>query len=196
MRYSPDHKAKTHQRIIKEASTRFRRDGIDATGLQPLMKSLSLTHGGFYAHFKSKNDLVEKALQAAAEELDAHCEILFSQERPLEAFIDSYLSDWHHTSPGEGCPLPTMSSELGLRGQHSATTDAVLGARLKQIEAVLGDGRGDAAGLVMMSTLVGALVLARSVEDVRLATRIMAVVRESLKTRLPQDEKAGQKPAS
>ncbi len=192
MRYSPDHKAKTHQRIIKEASTRFRRDGIDATGLQPLMKSLSLTHGGFYAHFKSKNDLVEKALQAAAEELDAHCEILFSQERPLEAFIDSYLSDWHHTSPGEGCPLPTMSSELGLRGQHSATTDAVLGARLKQIEAVLGDGRGDAAGLVMMSTLVGALVLARSVEDVRLATRIMDVVRESLKTRLPQDEKAGQ----
>jgi AcrR family transcriptional regulator len=196
MRYSPDHKAKTHQRIIKEASTRFRRDGIDATGLQPLMKALSLTHGGFYAHFKSKTDLVEKALQAAAEELDAHCEILFSQERPLEAFIDSYLSDWHHTSPGEGCPLPTMSSELGLRGQHSATTDAVLGARLKQIEAVLGDGRGDAAGLVMMSTLVGALVLARSVEDVRLATRIMAVVRESLKTRLPQDEKAGQKPAS
>lgn len=196
MRYSPDHKAKTHQRIIKEASTRFRRDGIDATGLQPLMKALSLTHGGFYAHFKSKNDLVEKALQAAAEELDAHCEILFSQERPLEAFIDSYLSDWHHTSPGEGCPLPTMSSELGLRGQHSATTDAVLGARLKQIEAVLGDGRGDAAGLVMMSTLVGALVLARSVEDVRLATRIMTVVRESLKTRLPQDEKAGQKPAS
>lgn len=192
MRYSPDHKAKTHQRIIKEASTRFRRDGIDATGLQPLMKALSLTHGGFYAHFKSKNDLVEKALQAAAEELDAHCEILFSQERPLEAFIDSYLSDWHHTSPGEGCPLPTMSSELGLRGQHSATTDAVLGARLKQIEAVLGDGRGDAAGLVMMSTLVGALVLARSVEDVRLATRIMTVVRESLKTRLPQDEKAGQ----
>ncbi|WP_339560297.1 TetR/AcrR family transcriptional regulator [Pseudomonas sp. EA_65y_Pfl1_P113] len=111
MRYSSDHKAQPHQRIIKEASVRFRRDGIGATGLQPLIKALNLTHGGFYAHFKS------------------------------------------------------MSSELGLRGQHSATTDAVLGARLKQIETALGNEQDDAQSLVMMSTLVGALVLARSVED-------------------------------
>ncbi|WP_426132025.1 TetR/AcrR family transcriptional regulator [Pseudomonas sp. DWP1b1] len=192
MRYSPDHKAQTHQRIIKEASVRFRRDGIDATGLLPLMKSLNLTHGGFYAHFKSKNELVEKALQAAAAELDTHCEMLFSQERPLEAFIDSYLSEWHLTSPDQGCPLPTMSSELGLRGQHSATTDAVLGARVKQIEAAMADGRGDAPGLLMMSTLVGALVLARSVEDPTLAVRITDVVREHLKIQVSKDEEASQ----
>lgn len=92
------------------------------------MKALNLTHGGFYAHFASRQELVEKTLQAASAELDAHCEILFSQDRPLEAFIDSYLSEWHHTSPGEGCPLPIMSSELGLRGQRGATIDAVLGA--------------------------------------------------------------------
>ena len=192
MRYSQDHKAQTHQRIIKEASVRFRRDGIGATGLQPLMKALNLTHGGFYAHFKSKDELVEKALQAAAAELDAHCEMLFSQERPLEAFIDSYLSEWHLTSPDQGCPLPTMSSEMGLRGQHSATTDAVLGARLKQIETALADGRGDVQGLVMMSTLVGALVLARSVEDPVFADRIMGVVRETLKSQVPKNEKADQ----
>lgn len=192
MRYSSDHKAKTHQRIIKEASVRFRRDGIDATGLQPLMKALDLTHGGFYAHFKSKSELVEKALQAAAVDLDAHCEMLFSQQRPLEAFIDSYLSEWHLTSPAEGCPLPTMSSELGLRGQHSATTDAVLGARLQQIKTALGNGQSDAQSLVMMSTLVGALVLARSVQDPKMAMRIMGVVRESLKTQVSENEKAGQ----
>ena len=63
MRYSQDHKAHTHQRIIEEASIRFRRDGIGATGLQPLMKALGLTHGGFYAHFSSKDELVEKALE-------------------------------------------------------------------------------------------------------------------------------------
>jgi AcrR family transcriptional regulator len=114
MRYSSDHKAQTHQRIIKEASIRFRRDGIGAKGLPPLMKALNLTHGGFYAHFKSKDELGEKALQtAAAAELDTHCEMLFSQERPLEAFIDSYLSKWHQTSPDQGCPLPTMSADLG-----------------------------------------------------------------------------------
>ncbi|MBF6026982.1 TetR/AcrR family transcriptional regulator [Pseudomonas sp. P115] len=192
MRYSQDHKAQTHQRIIKEASVRFRRDGIGATGLQPLMKALNLTHGGFYAHFTSKDELVEKALQAAAAELDAHCQMLFSQERPLEAFIDSYLSEWHLTSPDQGCPLPTMSSELGLRGQHSATTDAVLAARVEQIETALDNGQGDAQGLVMMSTLVGALVLARSVTDPALALRIMDVVRESLKTQIPETEKADQ----
>ncbi|NWA81900.1 TetR/AcrR family transcriptional regulator [Pseudomonas sp. D2002] len=192
MRYSSDHKAQTHQRIIKEASVRFRRDGIGATGLQPLMKALDLTHGGFYAHFKSKHELVEKALQAAAAELDAHCEMLFSQERPLDAFIDSYLSEWHQTSPDQGCPLTTMSSELGLRGQHSPTTDAVLGARLKQVEAALGSANADEQSLVLMSTLVGALVLARSVESTQLATRILDVVRASLKAQVAEAEKAGQ----
>ena len=192
MRYSSDHKAQTHQRIIKEASVRFRRDGIGATGLQPLMKALNLTHGGFYAHFKSKGELVEKALQSAAAELDAHCEMLFSQERPLEAFIDSYLSEWHLTSPDQGCPLPTMSSELGLRGQHTPTTDAVLKARLNQIEAALENPNADRQSLVMMSTLVGALVLARSVKSTELATRIMDVVRESLKTQVHNVEKADQ----
>jgi AcrR family transcriptional regulator len=191
MRYSQDHKAQTHQRIIKEASVRFRRDGIGATGLQPLMKALNLTHGGFYAHFKSKDELVEKALQAAAAELDAHCAMLFSQERPLEAFIDSYLSEWHQTSPHEGCPLTTMSSEMGLRGQHSRTTDEVLNARLKQVEAALGSPNAGQQSLVLMSTLVGALVLARSVESAELATRILDVVRGSLKAEVVEQKKAG-----
>ncbi len=181
MRYSSDHKAQTHQRIIKEASVRFRRDGIGATGLQPLMKALNLTHGGFYAHFKSKDELVEKALQAAAAELDVHCEMLFSQERPLEAFIDSYLSEWHRGSPDQGCPLPTMSAELGSRGQQSATTDLVLNARLRQIEAALESPDAAERSLILMSTLVGALVLARSVENAGLAERILILVRDNMK---------------
>ncbi|MGY2216396.1 TetR/AcrR family transcriptional regulator [Pseudomonas sp. D6002] len=192
MRYSQDHKAQTHRRIIKEASVRFRRDGIGATGLQPLMKSLNLTHGGFYAHFRSKDELVEKALQEAAAQLDEHCKKLFSQQRPLEAFIDSYLSQWHQTSPHEGCPLPTMSSELGLRGQNSRTTDEVLNARLKQVEAALESPNAREQGLVLMSTLVGALVLARSVESAELATRILDVVRGSLKAGFCGQKKAGQ----
>jgi AcrR family transcriptional regulator len=192
MRYSQDHKAQTHQRIIKEASVRFRRDGIGATGLQPLMKALNLTHGGFYAHFKSKDELVEKALQEAAAQLDEHCEQLFSQERPLDAFIDSYLSEWHQTSPDQGCPLTTMSSEMGLRGQNSRTTDEVLNARLKQVETALGNPNDGEQSLVLMSTLVGALVLARSVESAELATRILEVVRGSLKAEVVDQKKAGQ----
>ncbi|WP_460117013.1 TetR/AcrR family transcriptional regulator [Pseudomonas sp. S2_C03] len=181
MRYSQDHKAQTHERIIKEASARFRRDGIGATGLQPLMKALGLTHGGFYSHFNSKDELVEKALQAAGEELDAHCAVLFAQDRPLEAFIDSYLSEWHQTSPDQGCPLPTMSSELGLRGRPSSTSDTVLKARLEQIRGSLASADAADQSIVIMSTLVGALLLSRSVENPELAQRILDVTRCHLK---------------
>ncbi|MGF6113670.1 TetR/AcrR family transcriptional regulator [Pseudomonas frederiksbergensis] len=181
MRYSQDHKAQTHQRIIKEASARFRRDGIGATGLQPLMKALGLTHGGFYSHFKSKDELVEKALVAAGEEVDVVCAELFAQEHPLDAFIDTYLSEWHQTSPHEGCPLPTMSSELGLRGQPSPTSDAVLNARLEQVKGTLEGENTAERSIVIMSTLIGALLLSRSVENPELAQRILDVTRNHLK---------------
>jgi AcrR family transcriptional regulator len=181
MRYSQDHKAQTHQRIIKEASARFRRDGIGATGLQPLMKALGLTHGGFYSHFKSKDELVEKALQAAGAQCDAICAELFAQEHPLEAFIDTYLSEWHQTSPDQGCPLPTMSSELGLRGQPSPTSDVVLNSRLEQVQGTLeGEDAADRS-IFIMSALVGALLLSRSVENQEMAQRILDVTREFLK---------------
>jgi AcrR family transcriptional regulator len=185
MRYSQDHKAQTHQRIIKEASARFRRDGIGATGLQPLMKALGLTHGGFYSHFKSKDELVEEALQEAGDQCAVVCAELFAEDRPLEAFIDTYLSEWHQTSPHEGCPLPTMSSELGLRGQPSPTSDVVLNARLQQIESTLeGEDAADQS-VFIMSALVGALLLSRSVESPELAQRILDVTRAFLKQ--PQD---------
>ncbi len=181
MRYSQDHKAQTHQRIIKEAAARFRRDGIGATGLQPLMKALGLTHGGFYSHFKSKDELVEKALQEAGAQVAGLCAQIFAEEQPLQAFIDAYLSQWHVTSPHEGCPLLTISSELGLRGQPSPTTDAVLQARLDQIEHNLEGEHAADQSIVIMSTLVGALLLSRSVEDPQLAQRILDVNREHLK---------------
>lgn len=181
MRYSQDHKAQTHQRIIKEASARFRRDGIGATGLQPLMKALGLTHGGFYSHFKSKDELVEKALQAAGDEADVVCAELFAQDRPLDAFIDAYLSQWHQTCPEEGCPLPTMSSELGMRRQPSPTSDAVLNARLRQIQNTLEGDDTEKRSIVIMSTLVGALLLSRCVENPELARQILDVTRASLK---------------
>ena len=181
MRYSQDHKSQTHQRIIKEASARFRRDGIGATGLQPLMKALGLTHGGFYSHFKSKDELVEKALQAAGDEVDVVCAELFAQDRPLDAFIDAYLSQWHQNCPNEGCPLPTMSSELGMRGQPSPTSDAVLNARLRQIQSTLEGDDAEERSIVIMSTLVGALLLSRCVENPELARHILDVTRASLK---------------
>jgi AcrR family transcriptional regulator len=147
------------------------------------MKALGLTHGGFYSHFKSKDELVEKALQEAGNQVDGLCAEIFSQDNPLDVFIETYLSEWHQTSPHEGCPLLTISSELGLRGQPSPTSDVVLNARLEQIENNL-EGKNSAdRAIVIMSTLVGALLLSRSVADAEFAQRILDVTRDHLKNR-------------
>lgn len=182
MRYSADHKAQTHARIVKEAAARFRKDGIGATGLQPLMKALGLTHGGFYAHFKSKDDLVETALCSASQEMDEVVAQKFAEDKPLENFIDLYLSDIHREHPERGCPLPTMASELGQRGQPSPSVDATVQRRLKLMAAALGGGdAAEAQSLVMLSTLIGALVLSRSVQDETFAASILGASRDSLK---------------
>lgn len=182
MRYAEDHKAQTHQRILQEASARFRRDGIGATGLQPLMKALGLTHGGFYAHFKSKDELVEKALLRAAEQLKERTDKTFAQEDSLNAFVDLYLSPAHRDAPETGCPLPTMCAELGQRGEPSTITDEMLKLRIAALEKAMADKPdADARSLVMMSTVIGALTMARSVQDKAFSEQILQTTREWLK---------------
>lgn len=181
MRYAQDHKAQTHERILHEASARFRRDGIGATGLQPLMKALGLTHGGFYAHFKSKDDLVEKALRCAADQANEYTRNAFAQKDALTAFIDMYLSEVHRDTPEKGCPMPTMASELGQRGQPSPITDELIQSRLASLQNALPGPDAEAQSVVMLSSLVGALMLSRSTQDPVLSARILETTRDWLK---------------
>jgi AcrR family transcriptional regulator len=181
MRYSQDHKAQTYQRIVKEASVRFRRDGIAATGLQPLMKALGLTHGGFYAHFASKQALVETALREATAEMDAVTAEAAATPAPVDALIERYLSQTHRDHPERGCPLPTIAAELGQRGEPSEITDSAVRSRLKMIAEHLQGEDTDARAAVMLSTLVGALVLSRSVQDPALSAQILEDAKRLLK---------------
>jgi AcrR family transcriptional regulator len=181
MRYAHDHKAQTHERILHEASARFRRDGIGATGLQPLMKALGLTHGGFYAHFKSKDELVEKALSCAANQADEYVTQTFAQDGGLAAFIDMYLSETHRAAPEKGCPIPTMCAELGQRGQPSPITDEMIKSRLSLLQNALSGPDAETQSVVMMSTLIGALMMSRSIQDPALSDRILHTTREWLK---------------
>ncbi|SDS59919.1 DNA-binding transcriptional regulator, AcrR family [Halopseudomonas sabulinigri] len=180
MRYSEDHKAKTHQLILEEASRRFRRDGVGATGLQPLMKALGLTHGGFYAHFKSKDELVEKALQHATSNLRASLAMHLGPDAPASALIDTYLTPEHRSNPDRGCPLPTMSAELGQRGQASATTDQVVNDRLANLADKLDGDDAEDKSVLVLSALVGALLLSRSVSDEALSDHLLNSAREQL----------------
>lgn len=180
MRYAEDHKAQTHQRILQEAASRFRKDGIGATGLQPLMKALGLTHGGFYAHFKSKDDLVEKALRCAVDQLLESTKEKLGSDDSATAFIDLYLSTAHRDSPQSGCPLPTMAAELGQRGEASEITDELIQRMLATLESRLPGDENSDQSVMMMSTLVGALVLSRSARDPALADRILDTTRQQL----------------
>jgi AcrR family transcriptional regulator len=194
MRYTSNHKAETRQRILGEAARRFRKDGIEGTGLVPLMKALGLTHGGFYAHFESKDALVQASLEAAAAQTLERWQAPAAgapaandpANAPLRAGIDWYLSAEHRDEPGEGCPLPTLAAELGLRGQPSATADmlvARLAARLAEcrLEAAPGD-----QGTVAVAAMVGALTLARAVADRAASDRILAAVRAALRPGAPE----------
>lgn len=185
MRYTEDHKAQTHQRILQEAAARFRRDGIGATGLQPLMKALGLTHGGFYAHFKSKDDLVEKSLRCAVDQVYEMRAAKTATDTSAATFIDHYLSAEHCATPELGCPLPSMSSELGQRGQPSEITDELISRMLATLQAGMPDGQ-DTHGksVLMMTSMVGALTLARAAKDPQMAERILQTTRDQLKQQL------------
>lgn len=179
MRYSSNHKAETRQRIIDEASRRLRRDGIDGTGLVPLMKALGLTHGGFYAHFESKEALVQAALELAADQALAKWQ---GPDAPADVgiLIDRYLSTRHRDNPGDGCPLETLSAELGVRGRPSPTSDLLVEQMSERLAEVEVRAAPADQGLVALAMLVGALTLARAVADRGSSQHILDAARAAL----------------
>jgi TetR/AcrR family transcriptional repressor of nem operon len=179
MRYSQNHKAETRRRIVDEASRRFRRDGIEGTGLVPLMKALGMTHGGFYAHFPSKEALVEASLDAAVDPLKLKWQEPLPPEQ-MHSVLASYLSAQHRDNPGEGCPLPSLCAELGLRGQPSPAADALALHMAQRLQDCGIDAAGDGKGLVALAALVGAVTLARAVADPALSGRILGAVQAAI----------------
>src|SRR3954470_847454 len=112
MRYSKDHKQATRQRIVEAAGRRFKEDGIDGAGVATVMAEAGLTNGAFYAHFKSKEDLVANVLadqlRAQRESFDAGP----SDRAGLETFIRAYLSPEHRDERAEGCPSAALLDEV------------------------------------------------------------------------------------
>ena len=110
MRKSREEAAQTRKRIVEAASCEFRKNGIVATGLNDLMKAAGLTHGGFYKHFESKDQLVAEACAEAVE--TAILESLAGAASEGAGFAAAYLSTGHRDSPATGCPLSAIGSEL------------------------------------------------------------------------------------
>src|SRR6266849_10415931 len=116
MRYSTEHKQETRERIVRTASRHFRRRGESGVGIANLMSKLKLTHGGFYKHFGSKDELLAEAIAKGFEEVEERFDAAVSKAKPgteLKTLIENYLSLEHCANPGEGCPMAALASEIG-----------------------------------------------------------------------------------
>jgi TetR/AcrR family transcriptional repressor of nem operon len=189
MGHSQADKAESHDRIVRVAAARLRESGIAGIGVADLMKEAGLTHGGFYRHFASSDALVAEAIERALHEGgQAVAAVANIEECPFAAVVDAYLSPAHRDDLATSCAVTTLAADV------ARCDDAVRAAYAKQVGAYLdllgGLVAGDTPGsrrthaIAALSTLVGAVSIARAVNDEALSREILGSAAEELKARL------------
>ena len=180
MRVSREKSAETRERILDVAATLFREKGFDGIGLAEIMQAAGLTHGGFYKHFGSKDDLEAQATGVALARNAADWRRLFegAAARPLSAFIDEYLSPHHRDDLGKGCAIAALGADVARQGER---VRSALTGGLEPFLQLLSDaipGRSKAVrrrkAIATMAELIGTLILARAVDDPALSDEILA----------------------
>lgn len=186
MPLSKEHKAETRDRIVREAAALFRRDGIDGVSVPGLMKEAGLTHGGFYAHFESKDALVAEALTLAQDEAAGRLIAVANEaDDRVAAVIDAYVDAHHRDRPETGCAVAALGSEAA-RGAPRTQRSIACEARnaVEKLHETLGfdaDREGDT--LALFAGMVGALVLARATAgDPEYSDHVLEVCRDRLKS--------------
>lgn len=188
---TPSRKDLTHARIVDTAARIIRRSGYDGTGVADIMKEAGLTHGGFYAHFPSKSVLLAEAAEKASAEGLARLQNVAQrvpEKEALAAIIDGYLSRSHVASAETGCAVAALGSEMP---RQAPEVRQVVTHGIKEfidlIERHLPEsqesGRREQA-IGVMSCMVGALVLARAVDDTDLSSAICDAARQFTQSRL------------
>jgi TetR/AcrR family transcriptional repressor of nem operon len=198
MRYSREHKLETHARIVKKASVRLREKGAHGIGVADLMNDAGLTHGGFYAHFDSREALVVEAFAYAMDRSTERWRKLAEQTPPdkrLAAIAESYLTPLHRDDPGHGCAVPTLGAEIA---RESPKTRKAFAAKLEQmiemIAAQIPDVPRKAArkqAMAALATMMGTMILSRVAGSGEFSDEILAAGRDAL---LPSETSA--KPGS
>ena len=176
MRYPAAETAAKHARILDKASRLFRERGFSDVSVAEIMKSTGLTHGPFYNHFPSKHGLMVEAIRHASEEALKVLETASPSEHGRRAYKSDYLSAAHRDHPEDGCPLAALASEIGREpAVKSAVTTFVKTAIAKMSSHFPWKKRRDARGetIRMLTSMVGALVLARAVDDDDLSREIL-----------------------
>jgi TetR/AcrR family transcriptional repressor of nem operon len=179
MRFEKGHKEATRQRIIETASAKFRKDGVAGVGIAGLMAEAGLTHGGFYAHFDSKEALVREAIDAALDETRARMDRAAAKaDAGIEGLIRNYLRPSHRDMPERGCAIASLAAEIA---RHEPETRQVFSRRVAAfLERIAGhlpvemaedEKRTTAVGI--LSVMLGALQLSRVVTDKKFSDAIL-----------------------
>jgi TetR/AcrR family transcriptional repressor of nem operon len=203
MRYSREHKLETHARIVKRASVRLREKGAHGIGVADLMKDAGLTHGGFYAHFESREALVIEAFAHAMDRSTERWRKLAEQTPPaqrLAAIADSYLTPVHRDDPGHGCAIPTLGAEIARESPKTRKAFAVkLEEMIDALAAQISDLPRKAArkqAMAVIATMMGTLVMARVAGNGEFSEEILSSGREAVLGRAAPAKRGAKKPAS
>jgi AcrR family transcriptional regulator len=177
VRYGKEHKLATRQRIIETAGRRFKRDGIDGSGVATLMKDAGLTNGAFYAHFESKEDLVATAVSDQLRDQREWLAAIPPGRAGIEQMVREYLAPGHRDNPEQGCPSAALLDEIARCADPTkqAYTDSVL-AFIDDVAARLAPHDPESARVTTLSVyamLVGTLQLSRALADRQLADDLL-----------------------
>jgi TetR/AcrR family transcriptional repressor of nem operon len=187
MRYRPGHKGEIHQKIVRDASRRVRAEGLTGAAVSTVMRDTGLTHGGFYKHFGSKDDLLVESLSEAFREISGRLAEAGEQSKPgtaWKAIVKTYLSPEHCDHPESGCPVAALGPELArARKPMKAPIDEEL-TRYKSQMLRLMPGRQAAdkerAFFTIFSTMIGAVTIARLIPDLKARAKVLAIARDFL----------------
>ena len=203
MRYSKGQKSATRAMIVRSASAAFRKKGVSAVSIVDLMKAIGLTHGGFYLHFKSREDLVGATVASAMGQTNDHFRALIGGAPPgegLAAIVDVYLSARHRDISEAGCPLPAMGADISrasaaTRGRFTRELCAMIDIVAEQFEGVSVDAARNQA-TAAIAAMVGSLILARGTNSRRLSDHILAAGRQVVLNSAPTTSKRNVGPSA
>jgi TetR/AcrR family transcriptional repressor of nem operon len=175
-------KAASHQRIVKAAAVRIRRDGIDGVSVAELMAEAGLTHGGFYRHFDSRDELVAEAVEMAlaqgSKRTYAAAEI--GGVPALTAIIDGYLSQLHRDKPETGCAVAALPTDIARSNPQAREAYSDQVRRYVDLLTGLSPSGDPDDGHLLLGALVGALTLSRAVDDPSLSNEILGSAARAL----------------
>jgi TetR/AcrR family transcriptional repressor of nem operon len=192
MGHSQADKAKNRDRILAEAATQIREEGLESLSVNKLMQSVNLTHGGFYGHFASRSELVAHALERALVDGEGTARAASNgRPRSFATMVRSYLSRTHRDSRSSGCAISALVSDVGRADERARS---VMSAHIEDYISALAGALGkddDTQALVAISALVGALAISRVMTDPKRSDAILRAVRDHLSAMPGEGESPG-----